>query len=228
MFALIGSGEYLPPMETVDRELIRRLPSPARVVCLPTAAGTEGSGRIGYWTRLAVGHFTGLGASARSLPVIDSASANDSALAAAVAEANFVYLSGGHPDYLYRTLNGSLVWQAIRAVLEKGGLLAGCSAGAMVMGEAIFSLHLRYRLPGFGLLPGAMVIPHFDEIPHWVSTLLRISAGRGLTTVGVEANTALFVQEGKMEVIGSGGVTVWNRAGKKRYTQGSLPAGMRS
>jgi hypothetical protein len=27
-----------------------------------------------------------------------------------------------------------------------------------------------------------------------------------------------------MEVIGSGGVTVWNRAGKKRYTQGNLPS----
>jgi cyanophycinase len=228
MIALIGSGEYLPPMEPVDRELIRRLTSPARVVCLPTAAGSEGPERIGYWTRLAVEHFTRLGAPVRSLPVIDSASANDSALAAAVAEANFVYLSGGHPDYLFRTLDGSLVWQAIRAVLEKGGLLAGCSAGAMVMGEAIFSIHLRYRLPGFGVLPGAMVIPHFDEIPPWISTLLRLSAGRGLTTVGIEANTALFVQDGKMDVIGSGGVTAWNRAGKKRYTQGSLPAWMRS
>jgi cyanophycinase len=228
MLALIGSGEYLPPMEPVDRLLLQRLPSPAQVVCLPTAAGTEGQERIGYWTRLAVGHFTRLGVSARSLPVIDSASANDSALAGAVAEANFVYLSGGHPDYLFRTLGGSRVWQAIRAVLEKGGLLAGCSAGAMVMAEAIFSIHLRYRLPGFGLLPGAMVIPHFDEIPSWISTLLRLSAGRGLTTVGIEANTALFVRDEKMEVLGSGGVTVWNRAEKKRYTQGSLPAWRRS
>ncbi len=39
--ALVGSGEYLPPMEAVDRDLIRRLEKPARVVCLPTAAGKE-------------------------------------------------------------------------------------------------------------------------------------------------------------------------------------------
>jgi cyanophycinase len=224
MLALVGSGEYLPPMEAVDRELLRRLPSPARVVCLPTAAGTEGPGRIGYWTRLAVDHFTRLGANVRSLPVIDPAGANDPAYAAAVAEANFVYLSGGHPNYLYQTLKGSLVWKAILSILEKGGLLAGCSAGAMVMGEALFGIPAWRRKSGFGLLPGAMVIPHFDEFPQWASMLLHLLAGRGLTTVGIEANTALFVQDGKMEVLGGGGVTVWERAGKKRYTQGSLPS----
>jgi cyanophycinase len=224
MLALVGSGEYLPPMEATDRELLQRLPSPARVVCLPTAAGTEGPDRIGYWARLAVEHFTRLGVSVRSLPVIDPAGAGDPAFAAAVAEANFVYLSGGHPDYLYRTLNGSLVWRAILSVLEKGGLLAGCSAGAMVMGEILFGIPPWRRPPGFRLLPGAMVIPHYDEIPPWAAVLLHLPAGRRLTTVGVEANTALFVQDGKMEVIGSGGVTVWNRSGKKRYTQGSLPS----
>jgi cyanophycinase len=224
MLALVGSGEYLPPMDAVDRELLRRLPSPVRVVCLPTAAGTEGPERIGYWARLAVEHFTRLGVSVRSLPVIDPASADNPALATAVAEANFVYLSGGHPDYLHQTLSGSLVWKAILSVLEKGGLLAGCSAGAMVMGDVLFGFPPWRRPSGFGLLPGAMVIPHFDEIPPLVSTLLHVLAGRELTTVGVEANTALFVHDGKMEVLGSGGVMLWDRSGKKRRLRGPVPA----
>ncbi len=228
MLALIGSGEYLPPMEPVDRILLQRLPSQPRVVCLPTAAGTEGPERLGYWARLCVEHFTRLQAPVRSLPVIDSASANDPALAGAIAEANFVYLSGGHPDYLYRTLADSLAWKAIRSVLANGGLLAGCSAGAMVMAEVLFRMQPWRRISGFGLLPGAMVIPHFDEIPGWISTLLHFWSGRGLTTVGIEANTALFEHNGRMEVLGSGGVTIWNRAGKKRFTQGSLPAWPRS
>jgi len=228
MLALVGSGEYLPPMEPVDRILLRRLPAPALVVCLPTAAGTEGPERIGYWERLAVEHFTRLNSPVQSLPVVDPASANDPALAGAVSEANFVYLSGGHPDYLYRTLAGSLVWKAILSVLEKGGLIAGCSAGAMVLGEALFGIPPQRRSSGFRLLPGAMVIPHYDEIPRWISTLLHYWAGRGLTTVGIEANTALSENDGRMEVLGSGGVTIWNRAGEKRYTQGSLPSWPRS
>ena len=47
------------------------------MVCLPTAAGTEGSERIAYWSRLGVDHFTRLGASAEAVPVIDRASADD-------------------------------------------------------------------------------------------------------------------------------------------------------
>ncbi len=57
--ALVGSGEYLPPMEPVDRLLLARLGGEARVVCLPTAAATEGAERIRYWSELGVRHFVG-------------------------------------------------------------------------------------------------------------------------------------------------------------------------
>ncbi len=46
MLALVGSGEYLPPMEAVDRFLLGWLKCEAQVICLPTAAGTEGPERI--------------------------------------------------------------------------------------------------------------------------------------------------------------------------------------
>ena len=36
---------------------------------------------------------------------------------------------------LYDTLNDSRAWQAIIGVIERGGLLAGCSAGAMIQGD---------------------------------------------------------------------------------------------
>ncbi len=164
MLALVGSGEYLPPIEPLDRELIGRLHGPARVVCLPTAAGTEGPERIAYWSRLGVDHFARLGAAAAAVPVIDRASADDPDLAAAIAGANFVYLSGGKPDYLYQTLAGSLAWEAIRSVLADGGLLAGCSAGAMILGEKFFGF--PGWKSGFNFLPGATIIPHYDEIPQ--------------------------------------------------------------
>ena len=75
MLALVGSGEYLPPIAPLDRALINRLAAPVRVVCLPTAAGTEGPERIAYWSRLGVKHFSGLGVQVQALPVIDRASA---------------------------------------------------------------------------------------------------------------------------------------------------------
>ena len=69
--ALVGSGEYLPPMEPVDRQLLQTVPANPRVVCLPTAAGTEGPERIAYWSDLGVNHFRRLGADALAVPVID-------------------------------------------------------------------------------------------------------------------------------------------------------------
>ncbi len=225
MLALTGSGEYLPPMEEVDRELIRRLPAPARVVCLPTAAGTEGPERIGYWSKLGEDHFNSLGAQVESLPVIDRASANDPGLAGIILKANFVYLSGGKPNYLYDTLAGSRAWEAILAVLEKGGILAGCSAGAMVLGEKFYGFPGLKN--GFNFLPGATVVPHFNEISQAFLQPIRMAAGNKYTLVGIEGFTA-FLQsktgaEVQYEVLGSGGVTVWNGNGKTRYTQGPLP-----
>jgi len=223
MLALVGSGEYLPPMESVDRILLGRLPAPPRVVCLPTAAGTEGPERIAYWARLGEDHFTRLGVPVRSLPVIDRVGANDPALAGLIAKSNFVYLSGGKPAYLYQTLEGSLAWEAILAVLKSGGMLAGCSAGAMIMGEAFFGFSSQARNQGFRLLPGATVIPHYDEIPEWLIAPVRGWISGGMTLVGIEANTALFRDGAQMEALGSGGVTVWNKAGKTRYTQSAVP-----
>jgi cyanophycinase len=220
--ALVGSGEYLPPIEPLDRELIRRLGEPARVACLPTAAGREGPERVGYWMQLGIDHFTRLGAQVEAVPIIDRASADDPALAEQIASANFVYLSGGKPDYLHKTLHGSRAWTAIQSVLARGGLLAGCSAGAMVMGEKIYNF--PGARSGFDLLPGTLVLPHFDEIPASILQPARLLIGPKLTLLGIEGNTALVRSGEGYEVLGAGGVTIWNREGKTRYTQGPLPA----
>jgi cyanophycinase len=218
MIALVGSGEYLPPMEPVDRELLNRLGTPARVVCLPTAAGKEGEERIAYWSRLGEEHFTRLEVQVETLPVIDRQSANDADLADRVIEANFVYLSGGNPGYLHSSLAGTLAWQAILSVLADGGILAGCSAGAMVLGGKVFGF--PGWKSGFNLLPGSTVIPHYDEIPRWLVNLLRLLVGRRTTVLGIEGNTALVKDGDTYEVLGSGGVTVWTRRRKFRYTDG--------
>ncbi len=222
MLALVGSGEYLPPMEPVDRELFGRLPGTPRVVCLPTAAGTEGAERIAYWSRLGVEHFTRLGVQVQAVPVVDRDTAHDPALVAAISGANFVYLSGGKPDYLYQTLAGTLAWDAILTVLAGGGLLAGCSAGAMILGEKFFGF--PGWKPGFNFLPGATVIPHFDEIPEALLKSMRLLTGKGLTVLGIDGYTALLRTGARYEVVGRGGVTLWNRTGKTRYLSGPLPA----
>ena len=216
--ALVGSGEYLPPMRPVDEWLLSQLPSAPRVVCLPTAAGQEGPERIGYWARLGVEHFTPLGVEVEAVGIIDRATAEDESRVAHIRAANFVYLSGGKPDYLHRTLNGTRAWQAIEEVLSNGGVVAGCSAGAMIFGERFPSFPVPWPLrPAFGYLPNVVIMPHFDEIPPAFVGALHGVAGHS-TLVGIDGNTALVCRAGGYNVQGSGGVTVWNARHKQRYT----------
>ncbi|MEM9607773.1 MAG: Type 1 glutamine amidotransferase-like domain-containing protein [Actinomycetota bacterium] len=221
--ALVGAGEYLEPMASVDRELLALVgPSPT-VVCIPTAAGTEGAAMIDDWMQRGVAHFASLGADAAGARVWDRDTANSEELAAQVAAADLVYLSGGKPGYLHETLDGSRCWQAIEEVIERGGLLAGCSAGAMVQG-ARFAGGPRGRA-GFGLWPGVHVIPHFDEIPSAVVRGMRRLVGRRHTVVGVDGNTALVRDGDDLRVVGQS-VTVWTADERTVHTAGPLPAGL--
>jgi cyanophycinase len=222
MLALVGSGEYLSEMAAVDRRLLDALDEAPRVVCLATAAGGETDERIEYWSELGVRHFQRLGAAVEALPIVDRASANDPHWAARISNANFVYLSGGRPDYLYAALKQSLAWRAVGGVLAQGGMLAGCSAGAMVQGERFLS-YGGWRT-GFNLLPGVSVIPHFDELPAIFTRTARALIPDRYTIIGIEAKTALWQRtDGVWEVLGRGGVTISQRNSSTRYRAGPIP-----
>lgn len=221
MLALVGSGEYLPEMDNVDRQLLGLFDGPAKVVCLPTAAGTEGETMIDDWARRGVEHFARLGADAESVRVWNQATANEPAFADRIAEADFIYLSGGKPAYLYDTLKDSLAWEAILNVVSNGGLLAGCSAGAMIQGEIFAGFPRSRQHEGFGLWPNINVIPHFDELPSALIASIRMLVGKKTTIVGVEGNTALLQTDSGYEVIGQG-VTIWTPERKTRHMAGPL------
>ena len=133
--ALVGSGEYLPTMERVDRWLLDRVPGVPHVALLPTASGHYGPRRIRYWLDLGTEHFTRLGVKVDPVIVVDRSDAHDERLAARVSASNFVYMSGGRPTYLRACLGGTPLLRAIYQVMESGGVVAGCSAGAMIWGE---------------------------------------------------------------------------------------------
>jgi cyanophycinase len=218
LLVLVGSGEYLPEMQNVDRYLLEELGDQPSVVCLPTAAGTEGQERIAYWSHLGENYFRSLGVNATTVPVINRQDAQNAGMAEQVRTANFIYLSGGKPEYLLATLKDSLVWQAIQEVIALGGVLAGCSAGAMILGEKIPSFP-TWR-DALNLLEGAVIIPHFDEMPAWLVGLLRRWMGREARMVGVPGFTALAVNEKSCKVLGKGSVTLWDRYGKREFPSG--------
>ena len=129
--ALVGSGEYLPVMEHVERQLLEG--RPPRYVQLATAAAPEGQDSLARWHELGRLAAERLGVQQVVIPVVDRVSADDPALAGLVAGAGLIYLSGGSPPFLAATLRGTAVWRAVEQAWRDGAALAGCSAGAMAL-----------------------------------------------------------------------------------------------
>lgn len=218
--ALVGSGEFLPPIEPLDRLLLERLPGPARVVVLPTASAPDGPGVPERWAKMGVEHFARLGASAEPVMLLTRADAESQALADQIAAANFVYFSGGKPQYLVDTLRDTPCWHAIAGVFAAGGVVAGCSAGAMALAERMVDFPRLWRtLPALGLAAGMAVIPHFDELPGLFTNLGRL-ASRQTSIVGVPGSTGLVGSNQGWTVQGRGSVTVFTSQGKNVYPPG--------
>jgi cyanophycinase len=213
--ALVGAGEFLPTMDPVDTLLLERLQGPAHVVVLPTASAPDGPGVPERWGKMGVEHFTRLGATAESLMLLTRADAESADLAAKIAAANFVYLSGGKPQYLLETLRQTACWHAIEDVFAAGGVVAGCSAGAMAMGGRMVDFPWLWRtVPALGLAPGLAVIPHFDELPRLFVGLGR-RATRKVTVAGVDGSTALVGSGRDWTAEGRGTVTLFTGKGHK-------------
>ena len=229
LIALLGSGEYLPVMEDVDRYLLANSGSKngrPRVVCLPTAAGQEGDASVGRWSKMGVEHFQRLGADVQAVPVIDNDSANDPQFASAVEAADLIYFSGGDPGYLFRTMQGSRVWDAGQKAWARGAAYAGCSAGAMILAELIpdFRAAGLRSISAFNIVPATYVIPHFDSIPGiWKPLIfaLRKRLKENEVMLGVDEDTALIGKLGSdWKVMGKSRVHVFSRQGELKYKSG--------
>ncbi|OIN94848.1 MAG: hypothetical protein COS37_07135 [Anaerolineae bacterium CG03_land_8_20_14_0_80_58_20] len=229
LIALLGSGEYLPVMDGVDKFLLANCGANGhtpRVVCLPTAAGREGEGSWGNWMKMGEEHFKRLGADVQSLPIIDRASADDPQFESALESANLVYFSGGDPNYLYKTMNGSRAWQAAQKAWARGAAYAGCSAGAMILGKSMpdFRRAGLGTRQGFGLVPAAFILPHFDAIPVIRKPFifaLRRQLDDGESLLGIDEETALIGRLGDAwRVHGRQTVSRFTRAGEQVFAAG--------
>lgn len=225
VLALMGSGEFTSQVESIDRELLaatgQRRP---RVAVVPTAAAPRGEAQFARTCELARQHFAALGAEVEAVPLRDRADADDPARLQAIGEADLVWLAGGTPEHLQRSIAGTAAEDALRAAHARGAVVVGCDAGAGVLGGHRFSFRRRpwpiRWAPGLGLVPGAAVASHYDSLPEPVVLVSLLRAPHGETVVGIDDRTALVGRNGHWQVRGEGRVTVWRGRHRTRYRNG--------
>ena len=215
-FALVGGDEFRPGCEDMDGAILAAtgVPHPS-VQVLPAAATFENPARA---ASNGVAYLSRLGGAASALMVLGPADANDEEMVAPVDSANLIYLTGGSPTHLLDTLSKSLLVKAIRRALDRGAVIAGSSAGAMVLGPWMrFGEWKR----GLSLVPGIVTLPHHEgSDPNAVAGELASSAPSNVTVLGIDGMTCCLGREYEWQVLGRGRVTVYQSGQWRAYAAG--------
>lgn len=162
VLALVGGAEFTSSSLDIDRELVERSGG-TEVLVVPTAAAFEYPERA---IVTASHQFAQLGATVRGLMVLRRPDANDPDMALIAQRSRFIYLAGGSPMHLKSVLKDTPLWDAIVAAWNDGAVLAGSSAGAMVLSDPMVDPRGGAFTIGLGLVKPLAVIPHVDEWSH--------------------------------------------------------------
>ncbi len=217
--ALAGGEEFRAGCEGMDMEIMRSSgQEPARVLVIPTAGVTNPAKAAND----GVVHFNSLGANADQLMVLDKSQAYDAAFVRPVEDAGVIYFTGGSPDHLLATLKDSQLLESILAAVAQGAVLAGSSAGAMVMGSFMRRPSSGEWVEALGVVPGTAALPHHENSnPADVAKQLRDQAPAGITVLGIDARTGCLGRPGNWRAVGAGNVTVYQGGDWQVYPSGA-------
>ena len=222
--ALVGGEEFRPGCEEMDEKIMRASgKDPAKVVVVPTAAVTGPAKAANDGAT----HFGALGGDSSMLMLLERSHAEDPEFFAPATLADVVYFTGGSPEHLLETVEGSPFLAAVLASVAGGSVLAGSSAGAMVMGSMMRRPRAGGWVEALGLVPGVAVLPHHERRdPAEMSSELQGSAPSGLTFLGIDARTGCLGTPGDWRVVGFGRVTVYQGSDWQVFKAGDkLPTG---
>jgi cyanophycinase len=151
-----------------------------------------------------------LGAAVTGLPVLARPDADNDDYVSAVRDARFIYLCGGSPLHLRSVLKDSKVWQGLEAAWHAGAVIAGSSAGAMVLGDPMVDPRGGAFTIGLGLIERLAVLPHANTwSPDKAHRTLTLASG-GVRVAAIDEQTALIRDpDGTWQVHGQGRVTVY-------------------
>ncbi len=240
---LFGSGETSPSGQKVFDALFRQLPPSPRCALLETAAGFELNSyrvieRVGEFLQKSLQNYQPQVEiiRARSRSLLESPDNPD--IAAALLEADLIFMGPGSPTYAVRQLRNSLTWHFALARHALGAALVFASAGVVAVGSYALPVYEIYKagddlqwkdgLDLFGIYGLSLVL-----IPHWNNReggeeldtsrcfmgrerfrSLAIELPPGQTILGIDENTALMLdlQSGSGKVLGKGEV-IWMHVG---------------
>jgi len=181
----------------MDAALVALAAGPVVVSALAGAPGLD------YRTASAHGvrHFEALGAE-RVLAAPDVRE-NPSGALAALRSASLLVLPGGSPARLLDALESTAAGEVVRRLFADGGVVMGASAGAMVLcGWTVLPDRGMTVVPGLGLLPDAVVVPHWSGgRADWLGAV-DAAVPADVMVLGLPEESGVVVHDGRWTAVG--------------------------
>ncbi|MBL8900151.1 MAG: cyanophycinase [Planctomycetes bacterium] len=224
--ALFACGGGKLPDAVRDAFAARAGGTSARVLIVPTASEDaarpeEHESFLAPWRRYGFASLEILHASSRD-------EANDERFVARFGGVTAVWLSGGVQSRLIATYGGTLAAQELRALLARGGVIGGTSAGCASMTTPMIAggKDEPEIEEGFGWLPGAIFDQHFVARGRDPRLARALELHPGHVGFGVDEGTALWIEGSRGRVLGASCVVARLAAGADRpAARVELPAG---
>ena len=150
-----------------------------------------------------------------ALQTRNRSAADSDAFVAPLSAAECVWIPGGAPQLLFDVFPNTKIQAELQGVLNRGGIVAGDSAGALLIAQQWLSIDPAHPeiLPappqrGLGLLADAFVLPHVNRYKPGVAAVganAYVGSHPGVSGILIEEHTAVAIQRGQISrLIGDG------------------------
>jgi cyanophycinase len=196
-----------------------------RFVIVPTAGGNKtaaGAVRI-YDEEKVVASWKKRGlTNVRMLHTHDPKIADTEEFVRPLREANAVWFDGGRQWNIVDSYRNTLTCREFHKVLERGGVIAGSSAGATIQGDYLVRGAIagpdivmtpeKEHEHGFGFLRKTAIDQHINTRGRWDDLIPVIKKYPNLLGIGLSEGTAIVVNGDRFEVMGAWKVAVHDNA----------------
>jgi cyanophycinase len=215
----------------------------AKIVVVPTAGGNRRADGtpVAYVDSVVLASWKARGlTNVHMLHTHDPKVADTEAFAAVLKDANAVWFVGGRQWNIVDSYAKTRTYDAFHAVLARGGVIGGSSAGATIQGTylvrgAVAGAQIMMapepeHQDGFDFLRRSAIDQHINTRNRWNDLQQVMAKFPNLLGIGISEGTAIVVRGDRFEVIGKAQVAIHDTthprpAGEKPYL--TLQAGDR-
>ncbi len=177
-----------------------------KLVVVPTASGKADDDAASFaepWGKAGFSKVT-------VLHTRDRKKADDAEFVKPLTEATAVWFSSGDQTKLAAAYLGTAFEKELAAVLKRGGVIGGGSAGAAIQSRVMIASGNPEPTiaTGFDAVPGAIVDQHFTQRKRQPRLLAALKKHRDRFGIGIDENTALVIAGRQMKVLGKNRVSL--------------------